>query len=195
MIILTRRKPEIYSRVQTPGDYTGISLELFKKHLKWEVSDMSEDDLMTAYLLSATVQAEQYTRRIISRATWRTYLDSFYDFDFDVMPIDLTTGLSVHYFNDANVDTILATNKYTLINNGDDYARLEFESDLPELYDRSQPVYVEYLAGETTYPSALVPIIMQYAADLFENRTNDIPGGLDQVTFGFHQRLFPYKLL
>ena len=110
------------------------------------------------------------------------------------MPVDLTTGLTVHYFDAANVDTTLATSDYTLIDRGDDYPRLEFESGLPELYDRNQPVYVEYFAGETTYPSALVPIIMQYAADLFENRTNDLPGGMGHVTFGFQQRLFPYKL-
>lgn len=195
MIVLTTRRPEINSRVVTPGTYAGISLTLFKQHLKWDANDTSEDDLMTSYLVSATKQAEQYTRRVISRATWRTYLDSFYDFDFDVMPIDHTTGFSVHYFNESNVDTVLPTSDYTLINKGDDYARIEFESGLPELYDRHEPVYVEFFAGESTYPSALVPIILQYAADLFETRTNDVAGGLDQVTFGFHQRLFPYKML
>lgn len=196
MIVLTTRKPEINSRVQTPGSYTGISLSLFKLHLKWEATDTSEDTLMTSYLTSAIKQAEQYTRRVIDRATWRTYLNSFYDFTFDVAPIDLSTGFSVKYYDEANDLQTLATSKYTLINNGSDaYAAIEFESDLPELYDRHEPVFVEYFAGEATYPADMVPIIMQYAADLFETRTNDVPGGLDQVTFGFYQRLFPYKML
>lgn len=195
MIVLTTRRPEINSRVQTPGDYTGITLELFKQHIKWDADDDSEDDLMTSYLRSATVQAEQYTRRVISRATYRTYIDGFFDFDFDVMPIDLTTGFTVNYYDSASTTQVLAASNYELINRGDDYVRIEFESDLPTPYDKKQNVYVEYFAGEITYPSAIVPIIMQYAADLFENRTNDIPGSLDHVTFGFHQRLFPYKML
>jgi hypothetical protein len=196
MIVLTTRKPEINSRVITPGTYAGISLPLFKQHLKWDATDTSEDDLMNVYLTSAIKQAESYTRRVIDRATWRTYLEGFFDVTFDVAPIDLTTGFSVKYFDSTNTEQTLSSSDYTLINNGaDSYAAIEFENDLPELYDRNEPVFIEYFAGEATYPADIVPIIMQYAADLFETRTNDVSGSLDRVTFGFHQRLFPYKML
>ncbi|HYF69091.1 MAG TPA: hypothetical protein VD884_13200 [Ohtaekwangia sp.] len=195
MIVLTTRRPEIVSRIKTPGSYTLTTLlPLFKKHLKWEASDTSEDDLMGLYLTSAIKQAETYTRRAIDVATWETFLDSFYDFDFDVAPVSAIT--SVKYYNDANVLTTLDPLNYTFINKGPDaYARLEFESGLPALYDRHEPVVIEYTAGYVTYPNDLVGPILQYAADLFENRTNDVAGGLDQVTFGFHQRLFSYKML
>jgi uncharacterized phiE125 gp8 family phage protein len=194
MIVLTTRRPEISSRVKTAGLYTTITLALFKQHLKWDASDTTEDTIMTAYLVSAIKQAEAYTRRAIDAATWETYLDSFYDFDFDVAPINAIT--SVKYYNDLNVLTTLAAANYTFINNGvDAYARLEFESGLPELFDRHEPVIVEFTAGYATYPSDLVSTILQYAADLFETRTNDVAGSIDHVTLGFHQRLFPYKML
>lgn len=194
MIVLTRQRPEISSRVLTPGVYTSLTLALFKQHLKWDSSDTSEDTIMQIYLTSAIKQAEAYTRRVIDPATWQTYLDSFYDFTFDVAPINAIS--SVKYYNASNVLTTLATTEYTLINNGADaYAELQFESGLPELFDRHEPVIVEFTAGYATYPSDLIGTILQYAADLFETRTNDVAGSMDHVTFGFHQRLFPYKML
>jgi uncharacterized phiE125 gp8 family phage protein len=194
MIILTTRKPEISSRIKTAGLYTTITLALFKQHLKWDASDISEDTLMTAYLVSAIKQAESYTRRAIDAATWETYLSSFFDFTFDIAPINAIT--SVKYYNDLDVLTTLPATEYTFINNGADaYAGLEFESGLPELYDRHEPVIVEFTAGYTVYPGDLVAPILQYAADLFETRTNDVSGSMGHVTMGFHQRLFPYKML
>ena len=149
---------------------------------------------MTACLKSAIKQAEAYTRRVIDRATWRTYLDGFYDFTFDIAPVDTVT---VSYYNSSNVLTTLPTSEYTFKNKGADaYAELEFDlATSIELYDRHEPVYVEFLAGYTTYPPDLQDTILHQAADFFENRTNDLPSSLDQVSFGFHQRLFPYKML
>lgn len=194
MIVLTTRRPEINSRVLTAGVYTFITLALFKGHLKWDVTDTSEDALMTIYLTSAIKQAEAYTRRAIDPSTWQIYLDSFYDFAFDRAPFVAVS--SVKYYDSVNVLTTLPTTEYTLINNGPDaYAELEFESGLPDLYDRHEPVIVEFTAGYATYPSDLIGTILQYAADLFENRSNDLAGSISHVTFGFHERLFPYKML
>lgn len=196
MIVLTTREPEINSRIQTPGVYTTITLVTFKQWLKWNADDTSEDIVMQLCLTSAIQQAEAYTRRSIDRATWRTYLEGFYNVTLDVAPIDTTTGYSVKYFDVNNVEQTLATNKYTLINKGlDSYAEIEFESDPPELYDRNEPVYIEYLAGYTAYPVDLTAIILSQATDFFENRSNDLAGSLNQVTMDFHKRLFPYKML
>ncbi|HEY3402231.1 MAG TPA: hypothetical protein VGK59_02525 [Ohtaekwangia sp.] len=194
MIVLTTRRPEINSRVQTEGTYTTISLATFKEFLKWDADDTSEDTTMTACLKSAIKQAEAYTRRVIDRATWRTYLDGFNSFTFDVAPADT---VSVKYYDVDNTLQTLSATDYTFKNKGADaYAELEFDlASSIELYDRYEPVYVEYSAGYTTYPSDLQDTILHQAADYFENRTNDLPGSMDQVSFGFHQRLFPYKML
>jgi hypothetical protein len=195
MIVLTTRRPEINSRVETEGTYTAITLATFKKHLKWDPTDISEDALMQIYLTSTIRQAEMYTRRVIDVASWITYLDSFYDFTFDVSPIDVSSVV-VKYTDVNNAEQTLATSFYTVKNKGADaYAELEFESGLPELYDMHEPVRIEFDAGYSTYPSDLQGIILQEAATRFENRTNEMSGSLGQITFGFHQRLFPYKML
>lgn len=194
MIVLTTQRPEIVSRVLTPGTYSVITLALFKEHLKWDSTDTSEDNKMQSALTSAIKLAEAYTRRVIDPATWQTYLDSFYDFTFDIAPINAIT--SVKYYDSSNVQQTLATSLYNFVNLGaDSYARLEFESGLPSLYDRNQPVVIEFTAGYTVYPVDLADTIMQQAADFFETRTNDVNGSLGQVSLGFHQRLFPYKML
>lgn len=195
MIVLTTRKPEINSRVETPGSMAGITLASFKIFLKWAPDDTSEDAVMTSCLVTTIKQAESYTRRVIDPATWRTYLQGFYDFTFDVAPVTVAS-IAVKYYDSANTLQTLNTSLYEVTNRGnDDYASIEFTGTMPELYDRNEPVYVEYPAGYATYPDDLKDIIMHQAADYFESRTNDLPGSMDQVTFGFHQRLFPYKML
>jgi len=194
MIVLTTQRPEIISRIQTEGTYTTLTLATFKEHLKWG-DDTSEDVTMQLYLTSAIKQAEAYTRRAIDLATYRTYLDSFYNFTFDIAPI-VVAGVAVSYYNSSDVLTTLPTTEYTVKDKGrDSYAEIEFTGTMPELYDRYEPVYVQFQAGYSTYPADLAAIILQQAADYFENRTNDQNGSLNEVTFGFHKRLFPYKIL
>lgn len=197
MIVLTTRRTEINSIIETPGTYTTLTLALFKEHLKWDADDTSEDNKMQSALTSAIKQAEAYTRRSIDVATWRTYLSGFTNFTFDVAPVDVS-AIAVKYYDVNNVEQTLATTEYTFKNRGaDSYADMEFEAttSFPELYDRDEPVFVEFDAGYTVYPVDLQDIIMQQAADFFETRTNDVNGSMGRVTFGFHQRLFPYKIL
>jgi hypothetical protein len=150
---------------------------------------------MQIYLSSTIKQAEMYTRRAIEEAAWITYLESFHDFTFDVTPID-SSSVTVKYFDVNNAEQTLADSFYTVKDKGADaYSELEFESGLPELYDRHEPVQIEFDAGYATYPPDLAGIILQEAATRFENRTNEVAGSLSQVTFGFHQRLFPWKML
>lgn len=194
MIVLTTRRPEINSRILTPGSYTTLTLALFKEHLKWESTDTTEDNKMQSALTRAIKMAEVYTRRVIDPTTWQTYLTSFYDFTFDIAPIAAIS--SVKYYDSSNNIQTLDAAKYTFINKGaDSYAEMEFKSDLPALYDRHEPVIVEFTAGYSTYPVDLVDIIMQQAADFFETRTNDVNGSMGHVTMDFHKSLFPYKML
>jgi uncharacterized phiE125 gp8 family phage protein len=196
MIVLTTRRPEINSRVETPGAYTSLTLATFKQWLKWDEDDTSEDTIMQIDLTSAIKETEAYTRRVIDPATWRSYLTGFYDVTLDISPIDVSS-LTVNYFDENGIEQVLADTEYEVIDNGqDDYAKIRFTGDMPDLSeDITQNVFLEYDAGYTTYPTELTAIILQYAADLFETRTNDVSGSLDRVTMDFHRRLFPYKML
>jgi|SRR5688572_1772967 len=195
MIVLTTRKPEINSVEVTEGAYDGITLADFKQFIKWNADDDSEDTTMNYCLRSATKQAEMYIRRVISVASWASFLSGFVNITFDISPIDLES-VGVKYYDDTNTEQELDDDLFTLTNRGkDQFASIEFESGLPETYNRNEPVWIEFDAGYEPYPEDLKAIILQEAATRFENRTNEQSGSLDQVTFGFHQRLFPWKML
>jgi uncharacterized phiE125 gp8 family phage protein len=182
------------SRVSVAGAYTEISLATFKQHLKWDADDTSENALMEIYLKAAFKQAEMYTRRVISRATWRSYLPGFNSVTLDVNPIDTVV---VKYYDAANSLTTLASTEYELINNGPDaFQEIRFTWNTitaPEVYDREEAVFLEYSAGYTTVPELLQAAILRQAADFFETRQN-IAGG-EQIQFSFHPLLFPFKML
>jgi hypothetical protein len=58
---------------------------------------------------------------------------------------------------------------------------------MPSLYDREEPVYLEYTAGyEVGYiPEGITAWVLQNAADNFENRQGTEPN---------YSGLFPYKI-
>jgi uncharacterized phiE125 gp8 family phage protein len=184
------------SRVATAGAYTEITLATFKQHLKWDSADTSEDTIMQIYLTAAFKQAEMYTRRVISRATWRSYLSGFHNVTLDVNPVDT---IVVKYYDVANSLTTLASTEYDIINNGPDaFQEIRFTWNTitqPEVYDREEAVFLEYSAGYTTIPEGLQVAILRQAADYFETRQNITQGGNSLIDFGFHPLLFPYRML
>jgi hypothetical protein len=182
------------SRLQPEGNYNTIGISLLKKQLKIEATDVSEDDLLNAYLVSAIKNAEAYTRRVIDLSTWRTYLTSLSDVTLDVHPVTLSS-IVIKYFDVNDAEQTLNTSLYTVQNNGDDFARIEFEGSLPSLSDIDEPVYIEYQAGYINYPEWLIVPVLKRAADEFEIRTGQVSHSLNTAEFNFHKSLFPYKML
>lgn len=184
------------SRVATPTDYSALDLTLFKQHIKWNPDDESEDDIMRTYMVASITQAEDYTGRVIGVSSWITYLGAFYStVKLDVTPVALP-GLVVKYYDVDNVEQTLPSSEYVKVDNGpDDYAEIKFTGTMPELYDREEPVKIEYSAGYATMPSGLQSAILKRAADLFEVRTHDHNGSLSSVAFDFHRSIFRYKML
>jgi hypothetical protein len=167
---------------------------MLKKHLKWDASDTSEDDLMNAYLVSAIKNAESYTRRVIDLSTWRSYLTGLFDVMLDVHPVTLSS-IVIKYFDVNDAEQTLSTSLYTVQNNWDSFAKIEFEGALPALSDINEPVYLEYQAGYVNYPEWLIVPVLKRAADEFEIRTGQVNNSLSSVEFTFHKSLFPYKML
>lgn len=182
------------SRVQTEGNYNTLGISMLKKQLKLSADDTSEDDLLNSYLVSTIRQAEEYTRRVIDLSTWRSYLRGLHDVTLDVHPVTLSS-IVVKYFDVNDAEQTLSTSLYTIQNNGDNFARIEFEGALPALSSINEPVYIEYLAGYSTYPEWFVTPILKRASDEYEIRTGQVSHSLNTVEFNFHRALFPYKML
>lgn len=178
----------------TPGSTEVISLVEFKKHIRWDESDDSEDTLMTVYLETATRQAENYTGRTLLTGSWTTTIDKFYSqVTLDIVPVDLTSLVIKYYDSDDVLQTLPVDNYKARIKN--DQAVIEFTGSLPNLYDKYDAVVFEFDAGYSDVPYPIKNAILIQAAGYFENRQSEISGTSNPIVYGFHQLLFPYKML
>lgn len=193
-----KRKEEMNSRLVTNITTFAVSLADFKEFIKWDSTDTSEDNTMMAVLTAATNQAELFTRRTLLRGTWRTYSECLpYYFTMDILPI-VTSSIVVKYYDVNNALQTLDAAEYFIQDRGEnDFAQIKFDGTMPSLYDRWEPVYIEFTAGyEFGYlPEGLKVGILKMAADYFEIRTNELAGSVNQIMFGSQQSWYPYKML
>lgn len=180
---------------QVSQQYYAISLATFKQWLKWDPDDSSEDDVMNACLYGAVDWAQSYTRRTLFVSVWQTFLESFSCTKFDKLPIDLTT-LTIQYYDVNDAIQTLSNTLYDVLDNGsDDYAEIIFSGSLPSLYDRYEPIVIQYTAGYTVLPERLQVEIFKYAASDFENRTTAVSGSMNLTPISHQAGLFPWKML
>lgn len=171
-----------------------VSLADFKEWIKWG-DDTSEDNTMNNCLYGAVLWAQSFTRRQLFRSVWRSYLPFFCNVRLDIHPVDVSS-IVVKYYDVDNVLQTLGAAEYFIQENGEDqYTEIRFDGTMPSLFDRWEPVYIEYTAGYVTIPEAIVTNIYKYAATDFENRQNEQSGSVDTTTFGSLQGLYHYKML
>lgn len=179
----------------TPGATEIVSLDEFKKHIRWDESDDSEDSLMTVYIESATRQAENFTGRTFLTGAWTTTVDKFYSqVTLDIAPVDLTSLVVKYYDSDDALQTLPASNYKARIRN--DQVVIEFTGSLPTLYDKYNAVVFEFDAGYDSVPDPIKNAIMIQAAGYFENRQSEQSSSVSHpIVYGFYQLLYPYKML
>jgi len=186
------------SRLITPISALAVTLADFKQFIKWEASDTSEDTTMNAVLLAATQEADGFTRRILLQGTWRTFVECFsYCLKLDVHPI-LVSSIVVKYYDSDNVLQTLNAAEYFVKDNGpDDYVEIIFDGTMPNVYDRWEPIYIEYTAGYAlgAIPDRIKTGIMEKASDDFENRQSEQSGSLNTKYFNYQQSWYRYKMM
>ena len=185
-----RQRIGMNSRLVDDIGPTIVTLVDFNEWLKWDSSE--EENTRMACLTAAIKQAEQYTRRTLLRSTWRTYLECFPScVTLDVLPV-VTSSIVVKYFDVDNVEQTLATTEYFVKDNREDYTEIIFHGTMPSIYDRYEPIYIEYTAGyEDGYlPEGIKVGILRKATDSFEKREDE-----SNSTQEAHKMWFPYKML
>lgn len=182
----------VTSRLETQIEFFIVTLTDFKEWLKWG-DDTSEDNSLMAALTAASKQAELSTRRTLHKGTWRTYMEYFPScLQLDIHPIDTAT-IVIKYYDSSNVFQTLSATEYFIKNNGpDDWVEILFYGTMPNVYDRYEPIYVEYNAGYTLgeLPEGIKLGIMEEATNWIESRGNP-----EQVGVKALQYWFPYKML
>jgi uncharacterized phiE125 gp8 family phage protein len=187
---------KLRTKLITGGDGLGVTLAEFKEHIKWDADDTSEDVSMSIYIKSATKQAEAFTGRVIQASTYESTIDYWPGcMKLDVIPVDLDS-LVVKYTDPDGAEQTLADTEYTVIDNGaDEYAEIKFDGTMPSLDDIEEPITLEYDAGYAATPDAIKLGILLLAASYFENRQNEVTGGVSSINYGSLHAMYPYKMM
>lgn len=178
------------SRLQTDITPTVVTMADYSEWLKWDGSE--EENTRMACLTAAVKQAEQYTRRTLTRSTWKTYLECFPScLVLDIFPI-VTSTIVIKYFDVDNTEQTLANTEYFVRSADDDYVEIIFDGIMPSLYDRYEPISISYTAGyDAGYlPEGIKVGILNRATDKFENRQDE-----SASTQEAYKMWFPYKML
>lgn len=163
-------------KLVTAASVTPISLTEVKTFLKLDVSDTSEDTLITMFIEAATDYAEKYTRRDFINKTYITYRDQFEDI-IEIRRSKLQSVSFVKYYNTSNVLTTLSASIYALTDEVD-YSSvfLAYNQEWPTVltYGQLQPIQIQFVAGygalATAVPSLLRIALLQHVVNMYENR-------------------------
>lgn len=191
------RRPEIVLTTKrlTDAGTVVITLTEAKAHLRVDGTD--EDDLITALIETAIVQAGQWTNRTFLAGTFKTQFDYFDSkVTLDVVPMDVTS-IVVKYRDSDNVEQVLSADEYFVRDPGiDDYAVIDFNGTMPNVYNKPNSVSVEFSAGYAAVPAPVKSAVLMQVATLYENRQSEVVGTIvTEISNGAKQLLFPYRLL
>jgi uncharacterized phiE125 gp8 family phage protein len=183
------------NRLVTPDDTPVVTLDEFKEHIKWDLDDTTEDNLMEMFIKSATQLAEKFTRRTLFTGSWVTYLDEFpCKIRLLINPIDLDS-IIVKYYDTDDALQILPASEYFIHDNGpDDLTEIEFDGTIPATYNKYEAVVIEYTGGYgvSAIPEMLKVAIMKRAAKDVQHRVN---GDAAPDENDFYRDLFQFKQL
>jgi len=197
--------------VIVPAEEYPISRADFKLWAK--VTGTADDTIIDRIIKGVTLEAEKYTKREITKKTFRTFRDVFGD--LEETPIDWR---SARYFEDVPVtlrrSPLLAINEITYKVAGvdtnldlDDIEILlspDFSSFAPaygvvwkQVDNRSQSIAIEFDAGYETaadVPPDLLNALLSHATAVYQNRGDcDSGGGSCDCKFAPAEALAVYK--
>lgn len=191
------RRTEIIltSNPVTPGIATIVTRAEAKAWLKVDGTD--DDLLIDALIETAVILAGQYTGRTFLAGPWTTEFDHFAArVKLDVMPIDISS-IVVKYFDADDAEQTLNAAEYFVRDPGpDNFATIEFNGTMPQIFNKENAVFVEYNAGYTTALAPIKTAVLMQVATMYENRQNEVVGTITtEIANGAKQLLFPYKML
>lgn len=139
----------IASKLKTAPAYMPITRTEGKAQLNIETAFTDDDTSIDNFIKQAAAYFFNRTGRQLIQATWQLALDDWhysenYCLELPVGPVVEVS--SVKYYDENNTLQTLATSEYRL-NNFQEPAQLELFGTLPGLYDRTDAVLIEYIAG------------------------------------------------
>lgn len=153
-----------------------VTLAEAKAHLR--VDHTADDTLITALIVAATQEAEQYTGRSLALNTWTLMLDAFPTSEIRLLWPTVTAVTAVSYVDTAGATQTLDAADYVL----DDHSEPAWllpavDTEWPNTYDSANAVSITYTAGlGTSCPEAVKAWIKLRIGTLYEFREAAISG-------------------
>lgn len=189
------------STLMTPPAVELLTLEEVKRHCRVELLEPDEDVMLEGLIDSVTSWLDGYSG-VLGRAlidqTW-TFAASCWPtcgFRFPLAPV---SAVVVKYQDEDDAEQTLDAANYTLLEDGlSPYIHWTSGATLPNVYDRHDPITVEYVAGygasADDVPSAIKQAAKMLIAHWFENREASISGTIiSEVPLGPRTLLTPFR--
>jgi len=150
-----------------------VSLDYIKSHSVVAIDD--DDVLISSYIKSATLWAEDFTNRAIVKQSVNLYLDKFSEVIRLPRPL-LQSVVSINYKDSAGVLTLLASSEYSSDSISEPATLYpSYGKSWPSTRVEANSVNIEYLSGyEDTenVPEDIKTAISIYVASMYMDREN-----------------------
>lgn len=192
-------------KLKTAPSVEPITLAEAKLHLKLD-SDTTDDTLITALIVAAREQVENYTGRVCINQTWEATFDEFptgFDDDsaIDLIPCPLSSITSIIYKDITGSNTTLSASVYE----ADTYVFpgrvcLKYSQYWPIVQDIQNSITVTFVAGygaaSTAVPGPIKAAILLLIGHLYENRESvEIGQSPSILPMGVEFLLSPYRII
>lgn len=182
-------------KIITPVMTEPVTLAEVKQHLRLPDEDW-EDDLLQAFITSARVYCEDYTRRAFAEQTLELLLDQFPDsgpIDLPCPPLQSVT--SIKYKDSEGVENTLSANSYIVETDRE-------PGQVMPLFGSTWPVFtpfpvaairIRFVAGFEVLPATLKQAMLLLIGHWYETR--EATGTTNNETeFSVHALLSPYRM-
>jgi len=185
-------------QTEAPGEEP-LTLKQAKDHLRVELDEKDEDDLIRGLMRAATNAAEAFLRRQLITATYELYLDAFPK-QIDIPRPPLQSVTSIKYTDTDGDEQTLDTGVYT-VDTKSMVGRvvLAYNQSWPSTRAQIQAVKVTYVAGygeRTAVEPDIVAGLKLHIGHLFEHREDVVLGiSVAELPKGSESLYYPYRVL
>jgi len=182
--------------LKTAPTFEPVATDTLMEHIRFTPSD---DRLLLQRFVSAARQwVEAYTGRSLATQTWQASMPSLTSPIWLPMAAPLASVTHVKYYDTDNVQQTWASSNY-LTPAFHEPAMMEWSATatLPSVYDRSDAVQLEYVAGyaQDECPESLQMAVLMLAAHFFENREAVLVSAISkEVEFAVTALAAPYRV-
>jgi uncharacterized phiE125 gp8 family phage protein len=153
--------------LKTAPTALAVSVADVKQHLRIE-SYGDHDAMVQTYIESATKSLEQKANLCLKPQTWTAYFEQSEVVErLFIYKYPITAISSIKYYDSDNVLQTISSGDYTAI-----FSLRPSEiifDDTPSVYDRSDALQIEFVAGFTTVPDDIILALKQRCYKVYNN--------------------------